>query len=131
MKIPGERANGGADRLQFYRDTIDACFYSRTRRIQQYELLQSYYLYGVPPLKPEMPPAQVPGVPEITEEERAADVHPAAIAGPVPECQGEHSYLIDADVSTLRPLVRQLETMREEMGPASSAALDCLLRLIS
>lgn len=46
MKIPGESTNGGADRLQFYRDVIDACFYSRKSRIEQYNVLHSYYLYG-------------------------------------------------------------------------------------
>ena len=46
MKIPGESANGGADRLQFYADVIDACFHSRKNRIQQYETLKSYWLYG-------------------------------------------------------------------------------------
>ena len=49
MKIPGEHANGGADRLQFYRDVIDACFHSRQRRVQQYDLLMNYYLYGASP----------------------------------------------------------------------------------
>lgn len=49
MKIPGESANGGADRLQFYRDVIDACFHSRPKRVQQYDLLMNYYLYGASP----------------------------------------------------------------------------------
>ena len=49
MKIPGEKSNEGADRLQFYQEIIDACFYSLEKRKEQYEVLKQYYLYGAGP----------------------------------------------------------------------------------
>jgi len=49
VRIPGESKNGGADRLDFYAEVIAACFHSRTKRIQQYDLLRHYYLYGTGP----------------------------------------------------------------------------------
>ena len=49
MKIPGERENQGYDRLQFYKDTVQACFYSQKKRAEQYDLLKNYYLFGSSP----------------------------------------------------------------------------------
>ena len=43
MKIPKD----GFERLQFYCDVRDACFHSKEKRIEQYQLLKRYYLFGV------------------------------------------------------------------------------------
>ena len=45
MKIP----SNDQDRLQFYNETIAACFYSQKERIEQYDLLKHYYIYGCAP----------------------------------------------------------------------------------
>ena len=49
MKIPGENVNEGYDRLMFYHDAIQVCFYSRKKRQAQYDVLRHYYLYGTGP----------------------------------------------------------------------------------
>jgi hypothetical protein len=46
MKIPGEKTNKGFDRLQFFCEVRDACFYSQEMRKQQYNMLKRYYLFG-------------------------------------------------------------------------------------
>jgi len=49
MKIPGEKTNQGYDRLMMYRKVIDACFHSHKKRVEQYETLKHYWLYGCSP----------------------------------------------------------------------------------
>lgn len=48
MKIPKAGGkNGDFDRLQFFMEVAAACFYSQKPRIEQYDLLKNYYLFGV------------------------------------------------------------------------------------
>ena len=49
MKIPGENENKGYARLELYRDVIDACFYSLKKRVEQYDILKHYWMYGCSP----------------------------------------------------------------------------------
>lgn len=49
MKIPGEKEQNGYARLQFYREVTDACFYSLRKRIEQYDTLKHYWMYGCSP----------------------------------------------------------------------------------
>ena len=52
MKIPPEKTEQdphGIERLTFFQDTVKACFYSLDRRIEQYDLLKNYAMYGCSP----------------------------------------------------------------------------------
>lgn len=49
MKIPGEKEEKGYARLQHYRKVIDDCFYSMKKRVEQYDTLKHYWLYGCSP----------------------------------------------------------------------------------
>ena len=46
MRIPSEKENQGYERLAFYSEVRDACFYSRDKRVEQYDRLKHYYIYG-------------------------------------------------------------------------------------
>ena len=55
MRIPTEKEQDGFARLELYRETIQACFYSEKKRRQQYEVLKHYYVHGCSPEVDEAP----------------------------------------------------------------------------
>ncbi|HUP07664.1 MAG TPA: hypothetical protein VMU47_10965 [Caldimonas sp.] len=49
MKIPSSSTpQGAADRLKFYQDLVVRCSRTRQERLQFYQLLRSYFLFGTP-----------------------------------------------------------------------------------